>query len=67
MNAIEVILDSNEIIKRLAKFKKYNYRFTVENLLFSSNLENDTDVIFITCDGSSDAKRLSLILKYAKL
>ena len=56
MNPIEVTLDSNEIIERLANYKKYKYRFLVENLLFSSNLENDTDVIFITCDGLSDAK-----------
>ena len=56
MNPIEVTLDSNEIIERLAIYKKYKYRFLVENLLFSTNLENDTDVIFITCDGVSDAK-----------
>ena len=56
MNPIEVTLDSNKIIKRLTNYKKYKYRFLVENLLFSSNLENDTDVIFIICDCLSDAK-----------
>ena len=43
MNAIEITLDSN--------YKKFKYRFLIENLLFSSNLENDTDVIFVTCNG----------------
>ena len=54
MNPIEAKLDSNKIFERLANYKKY--RFLVESLLFSSNLENDTNVIFITCDGLSDAK-----------
>ena len=66
LNPTEVTLDSNEIIERLANYKKYKYRFMVENLLFSSNLENDTDVIFVMCDGLSDAK-VVLILKYTNL
>ena len=49
-------LDSNEIIERLANYKKYKYIFLVKNLLFSPNLENNTDVIFIICDGLSDVK-----------
>ena len=56
MNPIEASLDSNDLIKRLAKYKKFKYRFLIENLLFSSNLENDTDMIFVTCDGLSDAR-----------
>ena len=56
MNPIEVTLDSNEIMERLANYKKYKYRFLVENLSFSSNLEKDTSVIFITCDALSGAK-----------
>ena len=58
MNPIEVTLDSNEIMERLANYKKYKYRFLVENLSFSSNLEKDTSVIFITCDALCDAKKL---------
>ena len=37
--------------RRNANYKKFEYRFLIENLLFSSNLENDTDVIFVTCNG----------------
>ena len=53
MNPIEVSLDSNDIIERLAKYKKFKYRSLIENLLFSSNL---IDMIFVTCYGLSDAK-----------
>ena len=31
-------------------FRKYRYRFVLESILFSSNIENETDVIFVTCD-----------------
>ena len=67
MNPIEVTLDSNEIMEILATYSKCKYRFLVENLLFSSNLENDTNVIFITCDGLLDAKDAHIILKYTEL
>ena len=56
LNPIDVSLDSNDIIEKLVKYKKFKYRFLIENLLFSSNLENYSDVIFVTCDGLSDAK-----------
>ena len=56
MNPTEVTLNSTQIIEKLAICKKYKYGFLVENLLFSSNLENDTDVIFITCYDLSDVK-----------
>ena len=63
---MEVILDSNDIIKRLANYKKFKYRFLIENLLFSSNLENHTNVIFVTCDGLSDAKEALINSKIYK-
>ena len=56
LNPIDVSLDSNDIIRKLVKYKKFKYRFLIENLLFSSNLENNTNVIFVTCDCLSDAK-----------
>ena len=56
LDPIDVSLDSNDIIENLVKHKKFKYRFLIENLLFSSNLENDTNVIFITCHGLSDSK-----------
>ena len=66
MNPIEVSLDLNDIIKRLAKHKEFKYRFLIENLLFSSNLENNTNVIFVTCHGLSDAKEALINSKIYK-
>ena len=66
MNPIGVSLDSNDIIKRLAKYKKFKYRFLIENLLFSSNLENNSNVIFVTCDSLSDAKEALINSKIYK-
>ena len=31
-------------------------RFIIESLLFSTNLQSNTDVIFMTCDGLTEAK-----------
>ena len=42
------------------KFKKFKYRFLIENLLFSSSFTNYTNVLFITCSELNDAK-VSLI------
>ena len=47
MNPIEKTLDSKNIIEKLSNYKKFKYRFLIKNLFFSSNLENDTDVIFV--------------------
>ena len=66
MNPIEVSLDSNDITERLSKYKKFKYRFMIENLSFSSNLENDTDVFFVTCDGLSAAQEALINSKIYK-
>ena len=47
LNPIDLSLNSNYIIEKLVKYRKFKYRFLIENLLFSSNLENNTDVIFV--------------------
>ena len=51
LNPVEIRLDSNEIVEDISKYKIFKYRFLIESLLFSSNLHNDTDIIFITCNG----------------
>ena len=56
LNPIEVSLDSNSLINGLFKYKKYKYRFTIKNLLFSSNIKNNTQVTFLLCGGLKDAK-----------
>ena len=56
LNPVEITIDSNKIIETLSNYKKYKFRFKIESLLFSTNLQNNTDVIFITCDGLAVAK-----------
>lgn len=49
-------LDLNDVIEKLWNYEKFKYRFLIENLLFSSNLRNSTNVIFVTCNGLTNAK-----------
>ena len=56
LNPVEITIDSNKIIEMLSNYKKYKFRFIIESLLFSTNLQNNTDVIFITCDALTEAK-----------
>ena len=58
MIPIEVNLDSNFIIEKLSSYKKFKYRFLIEDLLFTSNLENKTDVIFVTCNSLTNANEV---------
>ena len=57
LNMITILISSDTVIQKLTKHKKYRYRFPLESLLFSSNIENDTDVILVSCKGLSDAKQ----------
>ena len=56
LNSINIPLNTNNVIQQLTKYSKYRYRFVLENFIFSSNFENETDVIFLTCNGLSNAK-----------
>ena len=49
LNLITISISSDTVIQKLTKYKKYRYRFLLESLLFSLNVENDTDVILISC------------------
>ena len=48
LNPINISLNTNNVIQQLTKYNKYRYRFVLESFLFSSNFENQTDVIFLT-------------------
>ena len=54
LNPIYISITSDHIKQKLTNFRKYRYRFVLESILFSSNIENETDVIFVTCDGLSN-------------
>ena len=56
LNLVETTINSNKIIVTLSSYKKYKFRFVIKSLLLSTNLQNNTDVIFITCDSLMEAK-----------
>ena len=56
LNPINISMNSNELLKKLEKYKKNKYWFVLENFLFSSNFTNEADVVFLCCDGLSNAK-----------
>ena len=47
LNPINISLNTNNVIQQLTKYNKYRYRFVLESFLFSSNFENQTDVLFL--------------------
>ena len=67
LNLINISLNSNSVIQQLTKYNKYRYRFVLESFLFSSNFENETDVIFLTCNGLSNAKEVLINSKIEKV
>ena len=56
LNPIYISINSDVIIQKSTKYKNYRYRFVLESILFSSNIENETDVIFVICNGLNNAK-----------
>ena len=51
LNPVEISIRDSEVNGFLTRFKQYKYRFVMDNLLFSSALTNDTNVIFVSCNG----------------
>ena len=62
LNPVEVRITISEVSTFLSRFTRNKYRFIVNNLLFSSSLKKDTNVIFVCCNGLNEAKE-SLINK----
>lgn len=60
-NAIEIKIDGNKIIVDLAKYRKFNYRFLIDNFILSSAISNDSSVIFITANGLNETKNALMI------
>ena len=57
INPVHIHIKSESIIRRLL-LKKNKYRFILKSLIFSSNITNDTDVIFLISNGLNDAKNI---------
>ena len=62
LNPLYISITSDAIISKLQLYKNNRFRFVLRSFLFSSNIENDTDVIIITSNGLSNAKK-ALIIK----
>ena len=58
LNLINVHITYTEINTKLIEYfnARYKYRFIINSLLFSSSVVQDTDVIFLLCNGLNDAK-----------
>ena len=56
LNPVEISIKSNTIVADLNQYKCYMYYFLMNNLLFSASATNNTNVIFISCNGLNDAK-----------
>ena len=59
LNPVNIQIKSESIIRRLLLLKKNNkYRFILKSLIFSSNITNDTDIIFLISNGLNDARNI---------
>ena len=57
LNPVEVSIRDSDVNTFLSKYSKnYKYRFIINNLLFSTTLGKETNVIFVGCNGLNDAK-----------
>ena len=56
INWIEIKIENDTVKNMTEKYKKNQAKFTLEGLLFSSSVQNDTEKIFITTAGLLDAK-----------
>ena len=58
LNPLEVNLNSNYLSKIIHDYKGYIFEVRLINVLFSSNITNDTQNIFITCQNLTSAKKV---------
>ena len=58
LNPVNIQIKSESIRKRLLLKKNNKYKFVLKSLIFSSNVTNDTDSIFLISNGLNDAKKV---------
>ena len=63
LHPVYISINSDVVIQKLTKYKNYRYRFVLQSILFSSNIENKTDVILVVSNGLNNVK-YALINKY---
>ena len=58
LNPVHISINSDVIIQQLTKYKNHRHRFVLQSFLFSSNIENNTDVILLVSNGLNNAKKV---------
>ena len=61
LNPLDIDIRSNYMTKILDDFKYSTYQVMLKNILFSANIVNDTQQIFITCYNNLDSAKKALI------
>ena len=56
INPIDIRVENNRIQNMFDKYARNKVRFTLEGILFSSSVKNDTEKIFLQTTGLTDAK-----------
>ena len=56
LNPVQITIKMDKIISELARYKNLKYHFMVDGLSLSLATTNDTNNIFITCNGLNEAK-----------
>ena len=56
LSPVDISIKDSKVNTFLSRYRRYKYRFVIDNLLFSSALTNNTNVIFVSCNGLNEAK-----------
>ena len=56
LSPVDISIKYSKVNAFLSRYRRYKYRFVIDNLLFSSALTNNTNVIFVSCNGLNEAK-----------
>ena len=57
LNPLDIDIRSNYMTKILDDFKYFTYQVMLKNILFSANIVNNTQQIFVTCHNLDSAKK----------
>ena len=57
LNPLDINLNSNYLSKLIDDYKGYVFEVRLINVLFSANITNDTQNIFVTCQNLTSAKK----------
>ena len=57
LNHVDISIRDSELNFFLSRYnRRYNYLIVINNLIFSSSVTQDTNVIFLSCNGLKNAK-----------